>query len=117
MAREVHHRLAGIRAERREVDEVGDTRWRGLVDVVRGLGDDGVISAQLRFDGVLPAAGDQLTLLGSRSPRVDRLAWSTAAIAVRYGADRVMQGDVLDSDNARSERRVTWRRTHPEVQE
>ncbi|MFZ9218857.1 MAG: hypothetical protein ACO23F_05720, partial [Candidatus Limnocylindrus sp.] len=62
--------------------------------LLRGLGDDGVISAQLRFDGVLPAAGDQLTLLGSRSPRVDRLAWSTAAIAVRYGADRVMQGDV-----------------------
>jgi hypothetical protein len=82
-----------------------------------GLGDDGVISAQLRFDGVLPAAGDQLTLLGSRSPRVDRLAWSTAAIAVRYGADRVMQGDVLDSDDARSERRVAWRRAHPEVQE
>jgi hypothetical protein len=85
--------------------------------LLRGLGDDGVISAQLRFDGVLPAAGDQLTLLGSRSPRVDRLAWSTAAIAVRYGADRVMQGDVLDSDDARSERRVTWRRAHPEVQE
>jgi hypothetical protein len=82
-----------------------------------GLGDDGVISAQLRFDGVLPAAGDQLTLLGSRSPRVDRLAWSTAAIAVRYGADRVMQGDVLDGDDARSERRVAWRRAHPEVQE
>ena len=85
--------------------------------LLRGLGDDGVISAQLRFDGVLPAAGDQLTLLGSRSPRVDRLAWSTAAIAVRYGADRVMQGDVLDSDDARSERRVAWRRAHPEVQE
>jgi hypothetical protein len=85
--------------------------------LLRGLGDDGVISAQLRFDGVLPAAGDQLTLLGSRSPRVDRLAWSTAAIAVRYGADRVMQGDVFDSDDARSERRVTWRRAHPEVQE
>jgi len=85
--------------------------------LLRGLGDDGVISAQLRFDGVLPAAGDQLTLLGSRSPRVDRLAWSTAAIAVRYGADRVMQGDVVDGDDARSERRVTWRRTHPEVQE
>jgi hypothetical protein len=85
--------------------------------LLRGLGDDGVISAQLRFDGVLPAAGDQLTLLGSRSPRVDRLAWSTAAIAVRYGADRVMQGDVIDSDDARSERRVAWRRAHPEVQE
>jgi hypothetical protein len=56
-------------------------------------------------------------LLGARSPRVDRLAWSTAAIAVRFGADRVMQGDVLDSDDARSERRVTWRRAHPEVQE
>ena len=85
--------------------------------LLRGLGDDGVISAQLRFDGVLPAAGDQLTLLGSRSPRVDRLAWSTAAIAVRYGADRVLQGEVLDGDDARSERRVTWRRAHPEVQE
>jgi hypothetical protein len=85
--------------------------------LLRGLGDDGVISAQLRFDGVLPAAGDQLMLLGSRSPRVDRLAWSTAAIAVRYGADRVMQGDVIDSDDARSERRVAWRRAHPEVQE
>ncbi len=82
-----------------------------------GLGDDGVVSAQLRFDGVLPAAGDQLTLLGARSPRVDRLAWSTAAIAVRFGADRVMQGDVVDGDDARSERRVTWRRAHPEVQE
>jgi hypothetical protein len=85
--------------------------------LLRGLGDDGVISAQLRFDGVLPAAGDQLTLLGSRSPRVDRLAWSTAAIAVRYGADRVMQGDVVDGDDTRSERRVAWRRAHPEVQE
>ena len=85
--------------------------------LLRGLGDDGVVSAQLRFDGVLPATGDQLTLLGSRSPRVDRLAWSTAAIAVRFGADRVMQGDVVDGDDARSERRVTWRRAHPEVQE
>jgi len=82
-----------------------------------GLGDDGVVSAQLRFDGVLPATGDQLTLLGARSPRVDRLAWSTAAIAVRFGADRVMHGDVVDGDDARSERRVTWRRAHPEVQE
>jgi hypothetical protein len=85
--------------------------------LLRGLGDDGVVSAQLRFDGVLPATGDQLTLLGARSPRVDRLAWSTAAIAVRFGADRVMQGDVVDGDDARSERRVTWRRAHPEVQE
>ena len=82
-----------------------------------GLGDDGVVSAHLRFDGVLPATGDQLTLLGARSPRVDRLAWSTAAIAVRFGADRVMQGDVVDGYDARSERRVTWRRAHPEVQE
>ena len=85
--------------------------------LLRGLGDDGVVSAQLRFDGVLPATGDQLTLLGARSPRVDRLAWSTAAIAVRFGTDRVMQGDVVDGDDTRSERRVTWRRTHPEVQE
>jgi len=85
--------------------------------LLRGLGDDGVVSAQLRFDGVLPATGDQLTLLGARSPRVDRLAWSTAAIAVRFGADRVLQGDVVDGDDARSERRVTWRRAHPEVQE
>ena len=85
--------------------------------LLRGLGDDGVVSAQLRFDGVLPAAGDQLTLLGARSPRVDRLAWSTAAIAVRFGADRVLQGDLVDGDDARSERRVTWRRVHPEVQE
>jgi hypothetical protein len=29
----------------------------------------------------------------------------------------VMQGDVLDSDDVRSERRVAWRRAHPEVQE
>jgi hypothetical protein len=29
----------------------------------------------------------------------------------------VMQGDVIDSDDARSERRVAWRRAHPEVQE
>ncbi|MFM9128997.1 MAG: hypothetical protein ACKOPF_04005, partial [Candidatus Limnocylindrus sp.] len=85
--------------------------------LLRGLGDDGVVSAQLRFDDVLPATGDQLTLLGARSPRVDRLAWSTAAIAVRFGADRVLQGDVADGDDARSERRVTWRRAHPEVQE
>ena len=85
--------------------------------LLRGLGDDGVVSAQLRFNGVLPATGDQLTLLGARSPRVDRLAWSTAAIAVRFGADRVLQGDVVDGDDARSERRVTWRRAHPEVQE
>ena len=40
-----------------------------------------------------------------------------AAIAVRFGAGRVMQGDVVDGDDARSERRVTWRRAHPEVQE
>ena len=48
---------------------------------------DGILSAHLQFDGVLPASGDQLTLLGARSPRVDRLAWSTAAIAIRYGAE------------------------------
>ena len=78
---------------------------------------DGIASAHLQFDGVLPASGDQLTLLGARSPRVDRLAWSTAAIAIRYGADRVLHAEVLDPDDARAERRTRMRRAHPEVSE
>jgi hypothetical protein len=85
--------------------------------LLRGLGDDGVVSAQLRFDGVLPATGDQLTLLGARSPRVDRLAWSTAAIAIRYGADRVVHAEIVDPDDARPERRTRLVRAHPEVGE
>ena len=78
---------------------------------------DGILSAHLQFDGVLPASGDQLTLLGARSPRVDRLAWSTAAIAIRYGADRVLYAEVVDPDDARVERRTRMRRAHPEVAE
>ena len=78
---------------------------------------DGILSAHLQFDGVLPASGDQLTLLGARSPRVDRLAWSTAAIAIRYGADRVLHAEVVDPDDARAERRTRMRRAHPEIAE
>ncbi|MFM8428485.1 MAG: hypothetical protein ACKN93_01915, partial [Candidatus Limnocylindrus sp.] len=78
---------------------------------------DGIVSAQLQFDGVLPASGDQLTLLGARSPRVDRLAWSTAAIAIRYGADRVVHAEIVDPDDARTERRTRLVRAHPEVGE
>ena len=78
---------------------------------------DGLVSAQLQFDGVLPASGDQLTLLGARSPRVDRLAWSTAAIAIRYGADRVVHAEIVDPDDARPERRTRLVRAHPEVGE
>ena len=80
------------------------------------LDADGVLSAQLRFDDVLPATGEQLTLLGARSPRADRLAWSTAAIAVRYGADRVLQGELLDPDDPRDERRARFVRSHPEIE-
>ena len=78
---------------------------------------DGLVSAQLQFDGVLPSSGDQLTLLGARSPRVDRLAWSTAAIAIRYGADRVVHAEIVDPDDARPERRTRLVRAHPEVGE
>ena len=78
---------------------------------------DGLVSAQLQFDGVLPASGDQLTLLGARSPRVDRLAWSTAAIAIRYGADRVVHAEIVDPDDVRPERRTRLVRAHPEVGE
>jgi hypothetical protein len=80
------------------------------------LDADGVVGAQLRFDDVLPATGEQLTLLGARSPRSDRLAWSTAAIAVRYGADRVLHGELLDPDDPRDERRVRFVRSHPEIE-
>jgi len=77
---------------------------------------DGVVGAQLRFDDVLPASGEQLTLLGARSPRVDRLAWSGAAIALRYGADRVLHAELLDPDAPRDERRVRFVRSHPEAE-
>ena len=80
------------------------------------LDADGVTAAQLRFDDVLPASGEQLTLLGTRSPRADRLAWSTAAIAVRYGADRVLRGELLDPDDPRDERRARFVRSHPEIE-
>jgi hypothetical protein len=78
---------------------------------------DGIIGVQLQFDGVLPASGDQLTLLGARSPRNDRLAWSTAAIAIRYGANRVVYAEIVDPDDARTERRTRFVPTHPEVGE
>ena len=79
------------------------------------LDRDGIVSAQLRFDDVLPATGEQLTLLGTRSPRVDRLAWSTAAIAIRYGADVVLQGELLDPDAPRDAQRVRFTRNHSEI--
>lgn len=79
------------------------------------LEHDGIVSLQLRFDDVLPAMGDQLTLLGARSPRVDRLSWSTAALAIRYGSDRVLTGEVLDPDDPRTERRTRFLRSHPEA--
>lgn len=82
-----------------------------------GLEHDGIVGLQLRFEDVLPATGEQLTLLGARSARRDRLAWSTAAIAIRYGVDRVLTGEVLDPDDARADRRFRLRRSHPEVSE
>jgi hypothetical protein len=78
---------------------------------------DGIVSVQLQFDGVLPASGDQLTLLGARSPRNDRLAWSTAAIAIRYGVNRVVHAEIVDPDDVRPERRTRFVPTHPEVGE
>ena len=81
------------------------------------LGADGVTCAWLRLEEVLPEGGEQLTLLGARSPRRDRLAWGMASLALRHGAAHAVRAELGDPDDPRPERRTRLVPLHPEVRE
>lgn len=63
----------------------------------------------LELDGTMPAAGQQLGLFTPQLGRQARLDWRLAAIAIRFGPDRVLQAVQLDPEAMLPEQRFRWR--------
>lgn len=64
---------------------------------------------ELELDGLVPDAGQQLELFEPQRARRGRLAWQLARIAVEFGADRVLEAEVLDPEASWAEARSRWR--------
>ncbi len=63
----------------------------------------------LELDGTAPAAGQQLGLFTPQLARQARLDWQLASLVIRFGAGRILQAHVLDSEAGVSEERFAWR--------
>ncbi|MGZ6313112.1 MAG: DNA polymerase Y family protein, partial [Candidatus Limnocylindrales bacterium] len=62
----------------------------------------------LELDGQAPAAATQLGLFVPQSARADRLAWQLAALAIRFGPDRLWQATLRDPEARLAEERTAW---------
>jgi protein ImuB len=63
---------------------------------------------RLELDGTAPAAGEQLGLFTPQSARAARLDWQLAGLAIRFGADRLLQARVRDPEATLAEDRFAW---------
>jgi len=68
-----------------------------------------VVRMALELDGRAPVAGTQLGLFTPQSARADRLAWQLAALAIRFGPDRLWHVALQDPEARLPEARVAWR--------
>ncbi|MFN8619290.1 MAG: DNA polymerase Y family protein [Chloroflexota bacterium] len=62
----------------------------------------------LELDGAAPAAGQQLGLFTPQLARAARLDWQLAALAIRFGPDRLLQARLLDPDASVALDRFAW---------
>lgn len=73
------------------------------------LPSSAVTRLALELDGAAPAAGQQLGLFVPQLARAGQLDWQLAGLALRYGADRVLQARVVDAEAVLPEQRIEWR--------
>jgi hypothetical protein len=73
------------------------------------LPSSAVTRLALELDGAAPAAGQQLGLFVPQLARAGQLDWQLAGLALRYGADRVLQARVVDAEAVVPEQRIEWR--------
>ncbi len=70
--------------------------------------DGPVVRLALELDGRGPAATVQLGLFTPQAARADRLGWQLAALAIRFGPDRLWRASVSDPESRLPEGRVAW---------
>jgi protein ImuB len=73
------------------------------------LPSSAVTRLSLELDGAAPAGGQQLGLFTPQLARAGQLDWQLAGLALRYGADSVLQARVVDAEAVVPEARVEWR--------
>jgi impB/mucB/samB family len=69
-----------------------------------------VVRLAIELDGRAPVATTQLGLFTLQTARADRLAWQLAALAIRFGPDRLWHVALQDSEARLPEERVAWQR-------
>lgn len=67
----------------------------------------------LELDGRGPAASTQLGLFTPQAARADRLDWQLAALAIRFGPDRLWRASVGDPEGRLPEARAVWQPATP----
>jgi len=67
----------------------------------------------LELDGRGPAASTQLGLFTPQAARADRLTWQLAALAIRFGPDRLWRASIADPEGRLAEARVAWQPAAP----
>jgi impB/mucB/samB family/impB/mucB/samB family C-terminal domain len=67
-----------------------------------------VTRLSLELDGVAPAAAQQLGLFTPQTAQAARLDWQLAALAIRYGPDRLYRAELRDAGAALAEDRFGW---------
>jgi hypothetical protein len=72
-----------------------------------------VVRLALELDGRGPAAVAQLGLFTPQTARADRLGWQLAALAIRFGPDRLWRAGIGDPESRLPEGRVTWQPAVP----
>jgi protein ImuB len=62
----------------------------------------------LELDGTAPEAGQQLTLFERQLAQAARLEWQLAALAIRFGDDRILRASSGDPEARLAEERFSW---------
>jgi protein ImuB len=68
-----------------------------------------VARLELELDGVVPAAGCQLTLFTPQTGRTGRLGWQLARLGLRFGERRIGRLRIVDPEAPLAESRWDWR--------
>lgn len=63
----------------------------------------------LELGATAPAAGRQLGLFTPQAAKAARLEWQLSSLAIRFGADRILQARLRDSEALLAEERFEWR--------
>ncbi len=70
--------------------------------------DAPVMRLALELDGRAPAAATQLGLFTPQAAQAERLAWQLAALAIRFGPDRLLRATLRDPEARLPEERTAW---------